>query len=231
MQKVITLCQRHWITLLFLVLAVVFVGWPELDMWVASQFYFGDDGFKYEDQWLIVFIYDVFKELPRYLVPGLVVALLMTYLSRFDWVKHRKPIVFLLMVLLLGPGLIVHAVFKDTWDRARPRHLQEFGGEWHFTPAFVVANECEKNCSFVSGHAAMGFYWLALAWPLGKRRWLIPGLLMGAGVGAVRIIQGGHFLSDVIFAGFFVYYTCLGVSYWLWRDPSIRRAPNTNHSF
>ena len=215
---------RHWVTVLFVFLAAVFLAWPEIDMKVAALFYFGDElGFKYEDGPVISFIYDLFRELPRYLVPALIVMLVITTMKRFDWQRHRKSILFLFVVLILGPGFIVHAVFKDTWDRSRPRHLQEFGGEWHFTPAFVVAHECEKNCSFVSGHAAMGFYWIALAWPLRKRRWLIPGLITGAIVGGVRIIQGGHFLSDVIFAGFFVYFSCQWVSYWIWGDSTIRR--------
>jgi len=228
LSKVREMVIRHWVTLVFVVLAAIFVIWPEIDLAVARQFYFGELGFKYEDQSWVVIIYDVFRDLPRVLLPALVVLVGLTYLKRLQWDKRRKSLLFLLVVLVLGPGFVVHAIFKDTWDRSRPRHLVEFGGEWHFTPAFVIADECEQNCSFVSGHAAMGFYWIALAWPLRKRRWLIPGLITGAVVGGVRIIQGGHFLSDVIFAGFFVYFSCQWVSYWIWRDSSIRRESTVN---
>jgi len=217
------LLTQHWLTLVFVLLAAVFLVWPEIDMAVSSVFYDEAKGFKYKNQPVVVFIYDVFRELPKLLVPLLVVLAGLTCVRRLNWLHRRKSVLFLLIVLVLGPGFVVHSVFKDTWDRARPRHIQEFGGPWHFTPAFVVAHECEKNCSFVSGHAAMGFYWIALAWPLRRRRWLIPGLVAGVVVGAGRVIQGGHFLSDVVFAGFFVYFSCQWVSFWLWGDSSVRR--------
>ncbi len=58
----------------------------------------------------------------------------------------------------------------------------------------------------MAGDAAAGFFLLSFALLVRRRRGLaIAGALAaGAGLGAVRIIQGGHFLSDVVFAGLFV---------------------------
>ena len=58
----------------------------------------------------------------------------------------------------------------------------------------------------------MGFFFLAFAWVLRDRRWLIYGATIGMIVGLGRMIQGGHFLSDVIFSGFAVYVTSLLVA-------------------
>jgi lipid A 4'-phosphatase len=49
----------------------------------------------------------------------------------------------------------------------------------------------------------VGFYFIAfaLAFPRRRWRWLGLGLGLGAAIGLVRILQGGHFLSDVVFSG------------------------------
>ena len=41
-----------------------------------------------------------------------------------------------------------------------------------------------------------------------RRRWFLIGLVSGAVIGAGRIMQGGHFLSDVIFAFYTVWLSC-----------------------
>ena len=78
--------------------------------------------------------------------------------------KHmnRRLAIFLLVVLFVGPGLIVNGIWKEHWGRARPFEVQNFGGEHQYTPPMQPAQECDTNCSFVSGHAAMGFYWISL---------------------------------------------------------------------
>jgi lipid A 4'-phosphatase len=40
-----------------------------------------------------------------------------------------------------------------------------------------------------------------------RKRWMLAGIALGAWVGVGRIIQGGHFLSDVVFA-FWAVYAC-----------------------
>jgi lipid A 4'-phosphatase len=58
----------------------------------------------------------------------------------------------------------------------------------------------------VSGHASGAFFILTLSWIFGYRRWLWVGLLVGSIVGLGRILQGGHFLSDVVFSFWAVYF-------------------------
>jgi len=56
-------------------------------------------------------------------------------------------------------------------------------------------------------HAAIGFWLTAYAFLLPKE-WrltgVVIGLACGAMIGLVRVIQGAHFLSDIVFAGAFV---------------------------
>jgi len=88
--------------------------------------------------------------------------------------------------------------------------LDNFGGTHTYTSPMQPAHECDTNCSFVSGHAAMGFYWLSLAWIFKRRYWIFVGLLLGSLVGWGRILQGNHFLSDIVFSFWTVYFsTCV----------------------
>jgi membrane-associated phospholipid phosphatase len=99
-------------------------------------------------------------------------------------------------------------VLKDHWGRARPSQVTEFGGTKTFTPAPLPADQCERNCSFPAGHPAMGFYLLSMAFLVRdqrRRRWAEAAAIgAGAAIGVVRLAQGGHFLSDVVFAGLLV---------------------------
>jgi len=120
--------------------------------------------------------------------------------------------VFLLVTLVLGPGLLVNGVLKENSGRARPVNVRPFGGPHTFTPAWVFADQCATNCAFVSGHAAVS------AWPVagafiarrrGRRRaWLAGGLALGLAVGFGRMATGSHFLSDVLLAVLMVYLVC-----------------------
>jgi lipid A 4'-phosphatase len=104
----------------------------------------------------------------------------------------------------IGPGLIVNYGFKDhIFGRARPCKIKEFGGEKNFTPAFTISDNCIKNCSFTSGHASLAFFLSAFAFIAKSRSRSIftSVMIFSAIVGMGRIIQGGHFLSDIIFSG------------------------------
>ncbi len=120
---------------------------------------------------------------------------------------------YLVVSLLLGPGLLVNTVLKDHWGRARPHQILEFGGTLRFSPAILPADQCTANCSFPSGHAALAFWFLALV-PLAPPPWRVraraAGIALGCAIGAMRIVQGGHFLSDVIAAALLV----LFFNYW-----------------
>lgn len=192
---------------LFLLLAcVVFFLWqPELDLAVSALFY--DNEFYWNQSFIVRAIYLVFAKIHIVFLLGFIISIVV-YSSRKQQAKKVASI-YLLCTLLLGPGILVNSVLKDnSVGRPRPVHVEQFGGKMEYAAVFHYSGMCQKNCSFVSGHASIGFYIMAMYWITRRKAWLVGGLLLGAAVGFTRIIQGGHFFSDVIFAGWVVYFTC-----------------------
>jgi lipid A 4'-phosphatase len=186
---------------------IVFVSFPGIDLWAARQF--ADEGNRFAlagDETLrgINAFISYFS--------ATVVVLAGAGLA-FTWRLHRSlfglsasAYGFVLSAMVVGPGIIANAVFKEHWGRARPRQLAEFGGSADFTPALVIADQCQYNCSFVSGDPSVAFATLAIALlvPTRQRLWIFLSFVFGFAIGLVRMAQGAHFLSDVVFAGVFV---------------------------
>jgi membrane-associated PAP2 superfamily phosphatase len=122
----------------------------------------------------------------------------------------RRKAVFVLLLLALGPGLVVNVLLKDQLGRARPREVIEFGGSQQFTQ-FWQPGSTGSNSSFPSGHAAIAFFMIAPWFVLRDNKhaiatgFLVFGLSFGSLVGVARILQGGHFVSDVVWAGGLIY--------------------------
>ena len=178
-----------------------------------SGFFF-DSGFYLKDHFFFWAIYEIFGRLPLLLVP-LLIGLSIYFFFKFRDSNEsfkKKIYTFLTLSLLLGPGLLVNTILKNnSIGRARPNQITEFGGNADFTRAFEYSGACDTNCSFVSGHASMGFYFIALGWLFQSKRWFYIGLVIGVVVGLTRIVQGGHFLSDTVFALWAVYWVNLGL--------------------
>ncbi|EME67875.1 superfamily protein [Paramagnetospirillum caucaseum] len=131
-----------------------------------------------------------------------------------------SPRMALLVVasLALGPGLVVNLILKDNWGRARPSTIAAFNAghqpDRQFSRPLVLSDQCDDNCSFPSGHAALGFWTVALALiaPARRRRAAMAAAIgFGMAMGVVRIAQGGHFLSDVAFSGVIVVGLTMGL--------------------
>jgi membrane-associated PAP2 superfamily phosphatase len=117
----------------------------------------------------------------------------------------RRPALFLVLAAALGPGLVVNVLLKDHWGRPRPREVVELGGQERFLPVWAKGSDPQAK-SFPCGHCAMGFY-LAVPYLVLKRRRrrlafavLAGGTAYGAAMGVARMMAGGHFLSDVVWA-------------------------------
>jgi len=134
--------------------------------------------------------------------------------------RMRRPIanitawqaLYVALVLAIGPGLLINSVLKDNSHRPRPASVQEFGGPETYAPPFDFSGMCDVNCSFVAGDPAIGFALLAPAMLLPARRrgaGIAVAVGLGALLGLMRMLQGGHFLSDVIFSGIVVSATVL----------------------
>ena len=141
----------------------LFLAFPQLDLAFSGLFYRPESGFTHQDLPWVQALYWWFARLQFPILIALVVGLLAAYL-RSPWARHRAGLWFLLLALFLGPGLVVNELLKKHWGRARPVQVTEFGGQAQYTPPWQITDQCPRNCSFSSGHAALGFYPMALGW-------------------------------------------------------------------
>jgi lipid A 4'-phosphatase len=201
----------------FFAAALLFYAFPELDIRFSMLFYDPVSGFYLADAPFCRWIYESVE------IVSIAWGALAVLILAASWIRKKnmlklsaRHLIYLLAALAIGPGLIVNLLLKDNWGRARPCDVIQFGGASAFTPAFVISGECHHNCSFVSGHAAIGFYFVSFGFLFRKRRSLVALLagIYGTAVGLVRILQGGHFLSDIVFA-FFIIYAVSAVLYWI----------------
>ncbi|MER2490990.1 phosphatase PAP2 family protein [Catenovulum sediminis] len=215
MKKLNKILLRKDMLLCFL-MVLLFVRFPSIDIQVSSWFYDSQkEIFHLADHPFVQFIYNLFAKPHIIILPVLIFAAVYCF-NKYKQDYHKKYVCsFLLASLLIGPGLIVNELIKNnSIGRARPAQVQEFGGQNTFTAAFVYSGQCQTNCSFVSGHAAIGFYFIGLAWLLRRREAFYWGLAIGIMVSFTRIAKGGHFLSDTVFAFWVVYFTNLTLAYW-----------------
>ncbi|MBW1776625.1 MAG: phosphatase PAP2 family protein [Deltaproteobacteria bacterium] len=206
----------------FILAGGVLFFFPSLDLKVSGLFYDSGRGFFLKDLWVCTFIYRAVEIFTVGLTIALVLFLFIVRIRRKPLFSlNQKRVFYLVLVLAAGPGLSVNVVLKDHWGRARPYQVEAFGGKKAFTRAWVLSDQCENNCAFVSGHASMGFYLFAFSflWPRHRKKWTALALASGCTVGLVRILQGSHFVSDVIFSGLVVY----GVAYLLSRVMGLER--------
>jgi lipid A 4'-phosphatase len=204
--------DEKWVWRLVGAIGLALIIFPGIDLFVSRQFFMSDvtdrsANFVLASEPVSIFAHEVvmrsFQALALALVGGFLYCAIrlrrLCGLGTLQWL-------FLALALALGPGLVANVLFKETWDRARPFQVEEFGGWLEFTPPLVLSDQCHHNCSFVSGDAAAGFFLHSFAYVARRRRRVIfyGGLGVGLLVGVMRIAQGAHFLSDVLYAGAFM---------------------------
>lgn len=186
--------------LVFGATVAVFTLVPPIDLAVSALFYDPSAGFLSRGRLWEQLAYHSVAALMYGVNLGLILWCVVRSLRR---VRSRRrcvrDIAYLLLLLALAPGLVVNALLKEHWGRARPVQVAELGGSRVFSPAFVRSDQ--RGGSFSSGHAAAAAYLVVVAWLMGGRRralWLALAILYALIVGAARITAGGHFLSDVL---------------------------------
>jgi len=119
-----------------------------------------------------------------------------------------RAALFLVVTMALGPGVLANLILKDHWGRARPIDVTELGGTFRFTAWWDPRGDCPDNCSFIAGEPSGAFWTLAPA-ALAPPQWRLlayaGALAFGGAVGLLRIAAGGHFFTDVVFAGVFMF--------------------------
>ncbi len=176
--------------------------YPAIDLRVSRLFYTPGAGFLWANNPVLQFLHHAAVFVPLGIAVFLVVALIIALCRRNSFLMlTARSWAFLLLALILIPGMIVNVGFKDHWGRARPREVQEFGGAEVFSPAYLPQPNARRNGSFVSGDPATGFTLLAVGFvvtPRSSRRWFLAAIITGFTLGLMRIVMGGHFLSDVL---------------------------------
>lgn len=184
--------------------------------WIYQQ---GDQSWALGEQpfWKAIYRYGVF---PAALLVLLALVVHGASQVRRDLRPLRLLCMFWILSTALGPGVLTNGLLKEYWGRPRPRELVEFGGHRQFEPVLTY-DSSSAGKSFPSGHATMGFVLMGGYLLLYRQRrglawaFLLTGGVGGALLGFARMAQGGHFLSDVVWAAAICWWSSLGVFYGL----------------
>ena len=208
--KYVFVNSQFFLTLIVVFFSMLFltVG-PSLDIYLSSLFYYGNN------QFLLQSYYDItifFRKILLRLV--IVYVLILPFVSNFLPIKQLffnysfkfKDVVFIWIFSLINILVVINLLLKNMWGRARPDEILELGGKETFSAWFAISDACSKNCSFVSGDAAVGFSIVVLYFLTNKIIFLWMSLVCGLSLGLIRILEGGHFASDVLAALVVVYF-------------------------
>lgn len=203
--------EVRWGIVIFVLLNIPFFI-SRLDIQLISYFYHPQHPYPWDLR--SKYPWNLFYYFGSY--PGILLALIalifviLSYINR-NFIRFRKESLFVLVALIVGPGLVVNAILKDHYGRPRPREIRCFGGQQEYYSVLKPAFQA-RGKSFPCGHCSMGFYFFTLFYVWKKRRkWLsraslLFALLYGTLIGVARMGQGGHFPSDVLWAGGFVFF-------------------------
>ena len=210
-------------TVLLLILTILFRTLP-WDLQLESIFYSSETGWFAKDHGFWIGLYK-YAYIPAFVLFAISALVLVAGLLNFRFKKFRKITLLIVLTMAIGPGLFVNLVFKDNWGRTRPRDVVEFGGTMPYYGALQPS--LDKGKSFPSEHASIAFFLFVPYFFLRKTNRKIAlfflqfGLCYGTLVGIGRMVQGGHFASDVIWSCGMVYLCGLGMYYLLRMDKSI----------
>lgn len=207
--------REVWLPSFSVIIFSLLSNWQGWDL-RAQEFFWDGEEWTGRDS-------SIFRSLYAYgVIPALVIGIGSLFLIVFsysipflrDW---RRLLWYFLLVFIIGNGLITNALLKEQWGRPRPVQVEPFGGIYDFEPVLAMDIESSGK-SFPSGHASMGFYLFSLGLVCaGWWRKTIIGLALIAGgwIGLARMSYGGHFLTDVVWAGLILWLTSLAVFDWL----------------
>ncbi len=192
------------------VVGVLFGIYARLDVEISALFYNRQINlFDANVQPWVLHSRDAARWLTALLVAPACLALIgKLVLPRLRMLISSRAALFLVLTMALGPGVLANLILKDHWGRARPIDITELGGTFHFTAWWDPRGDCPDNCSFIAGEPSGAFWTLAPA-ALVPPQWRLiaygGALVFGSAVGLLRIAGGGHFFTDVIFAGVFIF--------------------------
>ena len=197
------------IFIVLVLIAMLLTIGPGFDIFFSSLFYRDDNQFLLQSYHAVtVFFRDIL--LPIILVYILVLPIIFKLIPinklYFGFKFSTKKILFVWTTLFINLVLIINLFLKTFWGRARPGDVIELGGKNAFSPWYQISDTCTSNCSFVSGDAAVGFSLIVLYFVSNNLKYVYLSIIFGFLLGLIRIAEGGHFLSDVIFSAITVFF-------------------------
>lgn len=204
-----------------LVAATALIAVTGIDLKISAFFHINNAWPVGDAQpWHFLYLYGYY---PSYILGGAALALFAAGFAKPRLAPFRKGAAFMVVLLMLGPGLLVNTVFKDCWGRPRPREVTQFGGKRAFQDPWERGVP-GKGKSFPSGHGASAFYLAMPFFALRRRsprtavRIFTLGMLYGIVMGVARIAQGGHFVSDILWSWGVVHLTAVALYYLMGLD-------------
>ena len=189
-----------------LVTGIVFTANPQLDFEIAGYFFRPDVKTAVHDRQSVL---ETIRVCNNILAVATALLALGSLALKLIWPRGpalmpARAALLIVGTFALGPALLANGILKSHWARPRPGTVMELGGTQPFVQWWDPRGACEVNCSFVSGEASAAYAMLAPAVAL-PPPWRYPAigaaLVYGTMIGLVRMALGGHFLTDVIFAG------------------------------
>ena len=187
--------------LIIISISIIFFIFPTIDISVSGIFYMGSGSFFANSfDWNVYLLRDI-------LLPIIVlVVLLIPIIGIVYWIITKKNflsltlnnLAYLFLSSFLSLGLVVNVILKNLWGRVRPNDTILFGGDQPFSIPWLKVSHCDHNCSFVSGDVSAYTLLLALILVFSKPQFNKFAYLLIILIGITRIMEGGHFFSDVI---------------------------------
>ena len=206
------------LSLITFCIAIIFISiGPSIDIFISSLFYSSAKDFILQDFSLIaIVVRKIFLPLTIFYILFLPIVSMFTPIKKiyFNYNFNIKTIVFIWISTFFNLIFIINVLLKNMWGRARPNDIIHFGGKDIFTPWFKFSQACSTNCSFVSGDASVGFAVIILFFITRNIIFFWVSLFFGIIFGIIRIMEGGHFLSDILVAGFLIYILTFIQSYY-----------------
>jgi len=208
------------VTFTFLLLSVFLTIGPTFDIFFSKLFQNESGNFLLQKYYFNLEIFNYSRDInPTILFRKLFLPIILFYIFIFPLFSKKlffqqlyfghifklKEVVFLWSASLIGLIFIINLALKNFWGRSRPGDVINFGGTDSFTPWYQITDQCISNCSFVSGDSSVGFALIVFYFLVKKKIYLWIALTFGLCLGLIRIMEGGHFISDVVFSGIVIF--------------------------
>lgn len=151
--------------------------------------------------WALLYRYG---EIPTVVLTTVAAVLLVTAKLGAANEAYTRPCLVVILTVVLGPAIVVNSILKPGWGRPRPVEVSNLGGDREYRAVWQPGGPGAGK-SFPCGHCAMA-YSLASgvafypAHPVVSACILVGVMAYGTLLGVARVMQGGHFPTDVLWS-------------------------------